>query len=165
MWCDIGCCRNGPEEMKQLSTFPNIKTIKEKLPRNKMCLFAINSFTLEEKTEAEQIVKEAQGNPHHLILPKKLQNIPTITRDIIIPTIMGPYPHDRIQGTAFLGDRQAWAKWIFLYRFHLKQFCEKGWFGGKDQNIMTALCLWYKDLVHVVAVPHVNWFWFRDYLK
>ena len=153
IWCDIGCCRNGIGEMKPLLTFPNIQTIESKLnlPNNKLCLFAINAFSAEEKRESERIIQKAQGRHESLDLPAVLRKP---ARDYF-----------RIQGGIMLGTARSWERWTLLYYKQLRRFKQNGWFGGKDQYVMNALALWYPNDVHVVAVPGSDWFWFRHYLK
>ena len=64
---------------------------------------------------------------------------------------------DRIGGGMFGGHASTIAPWSRLYYRMLQEYVDRGWFVGKDQNIMATLCA-EQPAACVLLDPRV-WFW------
>ncbi len=73
----------------------------------------------------------------------------------------GPSPYhyttgrDRIAGGLFGGPAAAVREWAALYYRVLQQYVERGWFVGKDQNLMATLCAQHPTACSL-AVPNMT---------
>ena len=69
---------------------------------------------------------------------------------------------DRLAGNLFGGHRAAVRVWARLYYQVLQEYVDRGWFVGKDQNLINSLCVQHPSLCLVVDPrlgSHVNpWF-------
>ena len=73
---------------------------------------------------------------------------------------------DRVAGNLFGGHASAVAPWVRLYYQTLNDYVERGWFVGKDQNLMATMCAQTPSacvLLDPGAWPYENpWFMLWD---
>lgn len=98
---------------------------------------------------------------------KKFTNYPLCDIFLNINEKTACNPIVRIEGGFFGGHINVWKKWITLYDEMLNYFIKYKYFGGKDQYIMTNLCIIHNDITIVLkAQCNFNnnnidpWWWF-----
>jgi hypothetical protein len=64
---------------------------------------------------------------------------------------------DRVSGNMFGGHASTIEPWVQLYYRKLQEYLDRGWFVGKDQNIMATLCTEHPGAC-IFFDPRV-WFW------
>ena len=80
------------------------------------------------------------------------------------------YNVDRIGGGMIVGHKDILMDWYSKYYEMLEKFIEINRFIGKDQSIMTSVCILYPNMVHLVMAK-VNqycpdkWFYLLEYLR
>lgn len=77
---------------------------------------------------------------------------------------------NRIGGGIQAADAATWRWWSIQYDSMMIQYQLSGRFVGKDQNIMSSLCLLHPDRVHLIAAPtefdgYTRWFWLLLWLS
>ncbi len=124
----------------------------------------ITAFSAQEEQEFARIRESGVRE-----LPAALQARPRAPADAssLLCEWTGPAQWDRVQGGCFAGDRAAWTEYVALYRQELARFArnglQRGWFAGKEQNLVAALLAWRPELFHRVDVPNGDWHWYRWY--
>ena len=77
---------------------------------------------------------------------------------------------NRIGGGIQAADAATWRWWSIQYDSMMIQYQLSNRFIGKDQNIMSSLCLLHPDRVHLVLAPseldgYTKWFWLLLWLS
>ena len=127
-WTDIGCCRNDNDKDKFM-TFPNYNKIIN-YDKNKIILSLINPM--------HDIYYTLNSNG----IPSLLDNI-TYNRSCNIINL--------VQAGFFGGHINGLKDWFEIYDSILELFINNKIFGGKEQNLMTAALILYKEKMQTIS--------------